>query len=90
MAETAVQANNVSVEFKGKAEREMSTVSRAQNAAMHSAAEGKSTLGIPKSVGKEFVAADHGRKIKKLPKHVRKAHKAGLISDKQLAKMHDA
>ena len=90
MAGTSAQANNVSVKFKGKAEREMSTVSRAQSRAMHAAAEGNSTLGIPASVGKEFVAADRGRKIKKLPKHVRKAHKAGLISDKQLAKMHDA
>lgn len=68
----------------------MPSVSEAQSRAMHAAAEGHSTLGIPKSVGKEFVAADHGRKIGKLPKHVRKAHKRGLISDKQMAKMHDA
>jgi hypothetical protein len=27
---------------------------------MYAAAEGKSNLGIPKAVGKEFVAASHG------------------------------
>jgi len=65
----------------------MPVKSQSQAAAMHAAAEGKSTLGIPKSVGKEFVKADHGRKIKKLPKHVKHAHKRGLISDKQMRKM---
>ena len=36
--------------------------SEAQRRAMHAAAEGKSTLGIPKSVGKEFSDADkHGK-----------------------------
>lgn len=44
-------------------------VSKAQNAAMHSAAQGKSTLGIPASVGKYFVAASHGINVKKLPEH---------------------
>lgn len=34
---------------------------------MHAAEEGHSTLGIPQKVGAEFVAADHGRSIKKLP-----------------------
>ena len=37
--------------------------SEAQRKAMYAAAEGKSTLGIPKSVGKEFVAADKGGKL---------------------------
>lgn len=32
---------------------------------MHAAAEGKSTLGIPKAVGKEFVEADKGGKLPK-------------------------
>lgn len=35
----------------------MPTVSEAQRRAMWAAAEGHSTLGIPKSVGKEFVHA---------------------------------
>ena len=39
--------------------------SQAQRAAMYAAAEGHSTLGIPKKVAKEFVAAD---KPGKLPK----------------------
>ena len=43
--------------------------SKAQAAAMHAAAQGHSTLGIPKSVGKEFVKAAHGQKISKLPEH---------------------
>ena len=38
-------------------------VSQAQRAAMHAAAQGKSTLGIPKEVGKEFAAADEGGKL---------------------------
>ena len=35
----------------------MPPVSQKQRGAMYAAAEGKSTLGIPKKVGKEFVAA---------------------------------
>ena len=37
--------------------------SQAQRAAMHAAAEGKSTLGIPKKVGQEFVKGDPGGKL---------------------------
>jgi len=37
--------------------------SQAQRAAMGAAASGNSTLGIPKSVGKEFIAADKGGKL---------------------------
>lgn len=47
----------------------MPSVSKAQNAAMHAAAEGRSTLGIPKRVGQEFVKADAGRKVGALPEH---------------------
>ena len=36
----------------------MPSVSEAQRRAMQAAAHGKSTLGIPKAVGKEFVKAD--------------------------------
>jgi hypothetical protein len=46
-------------------------VSRAQNAAMHAAAEGHSTLGIPKSVGQEYVKSAHGSDVSHLPEHVR-------------------
>jgi len=46
-------------------------VSRAQNAAMHAAAQGHSTLGIPKSVGEEFVKSTHGHDVKHLPERVR-------------------
>ena len=57
--------------------------------ALHAAAEGR-VEGVPKSVGKDFVKADHGRKIGKLPKHVkRKAKrlaKSGMISDRQMKK----
>jgi hypothetical protein len=49
----------------------MPVVSKAQNAAMHAAAEGRSTLGIPASVGKEYVAASHGISVNKLPRHVK-------------------
>ena len=37
--------------------------SEAQRGAMYAAAAGKSTLGIPKKVGKEFVASDTGGKL---------------------------
>jgi hypothetical protein len=52
----------------------MPAVSKAQNAAMHAAAEGHSTLGIPKSVGKEFVNATGS--TKGLPEHKAKADSA--------------
>lgn len=41
----------------------MPPVSEKQRRAMFAAASGKSTLGIPKKVAKEFVAADKGGKL---------------------------
>jgi hypothetical protein len=41
----------------------MPPVSQQQRKAMFAAAAGKSTLGIPKKVGAEFVAADKGGKL---------------------------
>jgi hypothetical protein len=46
--------------------------SQKQRGAMYAAAQGKSTLGIPKKVAKEFVASD---KPGKLPKRVKKRKK---------------
>lgn len=43
----------------------MPSVSQAQRGAMAEAAQGKSKLGIPKSVGKEFIAADKGGALPK-------------------------
>lgn len=43
----------------------MPAKSTAQMAAMEEAAHGKSNLGIPKSVGKEFVNATHGHTLVK-------------------------
>lgn len=63
----------------------MPSVSQAQNRFMHAAAEGK-IRGVSPKVGQDFVDADEGRKVGKLPEHVKKAHAAGRISDKQLAK----
>jgi hypothetical protein len=37
--------------------------SEQQRRAMYAAKAGKSTLGIPKSVGKEFIKADKGGKL---------------------------
>lgn len=48
----------------------MPYVSKAQQAAMGAAASGKSTLGIPKKVGKEFIKA--GPAKKNLPQKVTK------------------
>lgn len=50
----------------------MPSVSRAQQKAMHAAAEGRGTIGIPESVGKDFAAADHARGPTKLPMHTPK------------------
>jgi hypothetical protein len=87
VAETATGPNNALVEYRGKATREMPSKSQSQSRAMHAAEEGRSTIGIPKKVGAEFVKADHGRKIKRLPKHAYKMAKRGLVSPKQMAKM---
>ena len=47
----------------------MPVVSEAQRRAMYAAKEGKSTLGIPKSVGADFVAATPAGKLpEKAPK----------------------
>lgn len=46
--------------------------SQAQRRAMYAAASGHSNLGIPKSVGKEFISSSHG--LKNLPE---RAHKKG-------------
>jgi hypothetical protein len=46
----------------------MPSRSQAQNRFMHAVAEGR-VKGVPKAVGKEFVKADKGRKIDKLPQH---------------------
>lgn len=57
----------------------------AQRKAMASAAEGKSKLGIPAKVGKEFMDADDGGKLpaRKEPEDRADAlHKKGLISEK--------
>ena len=37
--------------------------SKAQRGAMGAAAAGRSTLGIPKKVGKEFMKSDTGKKL---------------------------
>ena len=75
----------------------MPVVSQAQSRAMHAAAEGRSTLGIPASVGRDFVTASHGESIKSLPHRVKKrkttpdrvkqAFDTGRISETQRRKM---
>ncbi|WP_157380956.1 hypothetical protein [Burkholderia ubonensis] len=45
--------------------------SKAQNRAMHAAAEGRSKIGIPKKVGKDFVQAEHGKSTKGLTERKR-------------------
>lgn len=49
----------------------MPSVSKAQNAAMWAAREGKSTLGIPQSVGEEFTEAQAPGSVKRLPERVK-------------------
>lgn len=93
MAETLSQSNNRVIAFHGKARREMPSESQAQNRFMHAVAEGK-VKDVPRSVGEDFVAADHGRKIGKLPKHVKKRvkhfAKRGMISEKAMKKVEDS
>ena len=48
----------------------MPMLSQAQNRAMHAAASGRSSLGIPQSVGQDFVGASHGMSVKSLPKRL--------------------
>jgi hypothetical protein len=71
----------------------MPILSKAQQGAMYSAAAGQSTLGIPQSVGKDFVAAGPAggsfAKLpakKKTPDKMKAAYKRGRISDKVMAK----
>lgn len=54
----------------------MPPVSQAQRAAMHAAANGKSTLGIPKKVGAEFVKADK-------PGHLPEKKRPPIYKDKR-------
>jgi hypothetical protein len=75
----------------------MPVVSKAQNTAMHSAAEGRSTLGIPQKVGAEFVADQKPGSVKHLPQRKAKPkdhsasrakhlHRRGVISNAALAR----
>ncbi len=60
----------------------MPIVSKAQSRAMHAAEEGNSTLGIPQKVGKDFVDASHGMKVRDLPERVKHKAKGGAICDR--------
>lgn len=101
MADSVVQSNN-KLSAPNRKSPQMPSVSKAQNAAMHAAAAGKSTIGIPQSVGKEFSDAQAPGSVKKLPERVsadnRKVGdmaksrasqmlKRGLISEKEHAKI---
>ena len=55
----------------------MPPVSENQRKAMWAAASGKSTIGIPKKVGKEFAKADPGGKLPKKKAVDRSAHFKG-------------
>ena len=63
----------------------MPSVSRAQQKAMHAAAAGNSTLGIPQGVGEDFDAADHARGPTKLP--ARKNHPGAHNSSPGVGKL---
>lgn len=52
----------------------MPDVSRQQQKAMFAAKAGKSTLGIPKSVGEDFIAADKAAGFPHLPQVARHTH----------------
>lgn len=90
MADTVVSPNNVPVVYRRRPDRErtMPAVSKAQNRAMHAAAAGNSTLGIPQSVGQEFTADQALGSVKNLParKHVKKLMRRGSVSEKAAAR----
>ena len=50
---------------------------------MFAAAKGKSTLGIPKSVGKEFAASDPGGKLPKKKKKKGKGKNPFIMLNKK-------
>lgn len=58
----------------------MPSRSRAQNRFFHFAAEHPEEAGVKPSVSAEFLAADHGRKIRDLPEHVAKKAEGGAVS----------
>jgi hypothetical protein len=60
-------------------------VSQAQRAAMHAAAQGHSTIGIPKKVGAEFAKGDEGGK---LPKHVQGEERGERKGDSERESVH--
>lgn len=72
----------------------MPSVSRAQQKAMHAAAAGNSTIGIPQSVGEDFSEADHERGPAKLPARKSDFHTAmahhGVVRGKGDHKRHPA
>ena len=56
----------------------MPSKSQKKNRFMHAAAKDKKMakrLGVPQRVAKDYVKADEGRKIKRLPMHVKKTKK---------------
>ncbi len=68
----------------------MPTVSQAQTKAMFAAEAGKSTLGIPPSVGAEMTADLKPGQVKRMPKRVKAMHKGGSISNRAKAKHLDS
>lgn len=65
----------------------MPTVSEKQQKAMFAAAHGRSRIGIPKKVGKEFSMADEARGPGKLPADAkRKSHADKLYPKKESKK----
>jgi hypothetical protein len=61
----------------------MPSKTQAQHNAMEAAAHGHSTLGIPKKVGEDFVAADKGKENPKESKVPAKA-----LADALMRRMH--
>lgn len=61
----------------------MPPVSEKQRRAMEAAAHGHSTIGIPKKVAKEFVAADPGGKLPKSAKSAKPSFKLAEMGRKR-------
>lgn len=58
--------------------------SDAQRKAMYAAAEGESTIGIPKKVGKEFVSDSKDQDQSKLPERIEKSEHSAMCKSEEI------
>lgn len=85
MADTNVEANNVAVKFRGKAEKEFMPLEKGKS--REAISDNISTevhAGKPKKQAVAIALNTARKSGAKIPKHVRSARKRGMISDKAM------